>query len=219
MRRSIALMLVGASAIATSCASDPPSAAVGIEADGCDLTHARGNGLLVAPGLVLTSAHVLKGSKEIFVARGDRSTTGTIVAFDPNMDLAYLAIEPSFGRSVPIGDGGVSNGDHGTAYVFRSGEPVQIPIKFRRPINIRTQDIYRKGETNRPGFELDADIQAGDSGGVVIVNGQAVGVLWARSRNFEARAYAIDPVKAGALIRDQLISGEIGESIDLTRCY
>ena len=54
---------------------------------------------------------------------------------------------------------------------------------------------------------------------LLLLNGEAVGVLWACSRNFEDRAYAIDPVEAGALIRDQLNSGEIDELIDLTRCY
>ncbi len=216
---NVLLTAVAVALATTSCATDPPSAAVSIEAGGCDVSNAAGNGLIVAPGLVLTSAHVLKGSTEIVVSRDDRSTTATIVAFDPNMDLAYLAIEPSFGGTIPMGDGDTRNGDRGTAYVFRSGTPVRVPVVFRRPINIRTEDIYRKGETNRPGFELDADLKAGDSGGVVIVNGEAVGVLWARSRNVDHRAYAIDPVEAGALIRAQLDSGEIDDPIDLARCY
>ena len=89
---------------------------------------------------------------------------------------------------------------------------------MRRPINIRTEDIYIEGETNRPGFELDADIQSGDSGGPVVVDGEIVGVLWARSSKYEHRAYAIDPTRAGRLVREQLRTGAIDESIDLARC-
>ena len=58
--------------------------------------------------------------------------------------------------------------------------------------------------TNRPGFELDADIESGDSGGPVVVDGKVVGVLWARSSKYDHRAYAIDPVAAGGLVREQL---------------
>ena len=36
-------------------------------------------------------------------------------------------------------------------------------------------------------------------GGVIVIDGEAVGVLWARSRKFENRAYAIDPVAAHKL--------------------
>ena len=74
---------------------------------------------------------------------------------------------------------------------------VALPVIVRRPVRIQTEDIYIEGDTNRPGFELDADIQSGDSGGPVMVDGEVVGVLWARSSKFDRRAYAIDPVAAG----------------------
>jgi S1-C subfamily serine protease len=204
----------------SACGVDPLSASVGIEADGCDLTDSHGNGLIVAPGLVLTSAHVLKGSTVITVSNGDLEASGTIVAFDPEMDLAYVAIDrSSFGGVIPIGDGHVDAGAIGIAYLFRDGEAVRVPVRIRRRINIRTEDIYVEGETNRPGFELDADIRAGDSGGVIVIDGEAVGVLWARSRKFEDRAYAIDPVAAGQLVRRQLSSGQIAAPVDVSRCY
>ena len=212
--------LVVAGMLFSACGVDPLSASVSIAADGCDLTDSHGNGLIVAPGLVLTSAHVLKGSTVITVSNGDHEAAGTIVAFDPEMDLAYVAIdESSFAGVIPIGDGHVDAGATGIAYLFRDGEAVRVPVRIRRRINIRTEDIYVEGETNRPGFELDADIQAGDSGGVIVIGGEAVGVLWARSKKFEHRAYAIDPVKAGQLVRQQLSSGEIETPVDVLRCY
>jgi hypothetical protein len=85
-------------------------------------------------------------------------------------------------------------------------------------VHIETEDIYIEGETNRPGIELDADIESGDSGGPVMVDGEVVGVLWARSSKYEHRAYAIDPVAAGGLVRKQLKAGVIDDSIDLARC-
>ena len=42
--------------------------------------------------------------------------------------------------------------------------------------------------------------------------------LWARSSKRENRAWAIDPVRAGDLVREQLRTGELGDDIDLARC-
>jgi len=210
--------VVGALVMASGCAADPPSGVVGLTVTGCSTGQAHGSGIVVAPGLVLTAAHVVKGANTIDVTNGVRDTTASIVAFDPDMDLAYVRLNDGLGRVSEIADGTVERGEQGVAYVFRDGRPTTIPVTVRRPINIRTEDIYIEGETNRPGFELDADIQSGDSGGPVVVDGEVIGVLWARSSKYDGRAYAIDPVLAGARVRQQLRAGAIDTSIDLARC-
>ncbi len=207
-----ALSIVG------GCAADPPSGVVGLEVTGCSTGQAHGSGIAVAPGLVLTAAHVVKGAKTIAVSDGTRDTSASIAAFDPDMDLAYVRLESRLGRASEMSDGKVARGKRGVAYVFRDGRPTSIPVTVRRPVNIRTEDLYIEGETNRPGFELDADIQSGDSDGPVVIDGDVVGVLWARSSKYEHRAYAIDPVLAGARLRDQLRTGVIDPTIDLARC-
>jgi S1-C subfamily serine protease len=142
-----------------------------------------------------------------------------VVAFDPDMDLAYVQLHDDLSApSVQLGDGAVGRDERGTAYVFRDGRVVALPVVVRRPIHIKTEDIYIAGDTDRPGLELDADIEAGDSGGPVLVDGKVVGVLWARSSKYDHRAYAIDPVAAGGRLREQLKTGTIDDSIDLTRC-
>jgi S1-C subfamily serine protease len=210
--------MLAAVAIAGGCAADPPSGVVGLTVTGCSTGEAHGSGIVVAPGLVLTAAHVVKGAKSIDVTDGARDATGSIVAFDPQMDLAYVRLDADLGGASATSDRTVDRGERGLAYVFRDGRPATIPVTVRRPINIRTEDIYIEGETNRPGFELDAEIQSGDSGGPVVVDGEIVGVLWARSSKYEHRAYAIDPLLAGRLVRDQLRTGAIDETIDLARC-
>lgn len=176
--------------------------------------------MVVAPGLVLTAAHVVAGADEIVVSRPGRPTaTATIVAFDPEMDLAYLDVGSWYGTPQPVASDHVDAGDRGVAWVYRDGEPVEVPVHIRRRVNIRTEDIYVEGETNRPGFELDAAIESGDSGGAVLVDGELAGVIWARSRRFEDRAYAIDPSRAGELIDHQRSSRELGDDVDVTRCH
>ena len=205
--------------VGTGCAPAPPSAVVGIVVDSCDPGQEVGSGMIVAPGLVLTSAHVVAGARQIVVHHGGRDATATITGFDPDMDLAYLTFDAVPSRTIPVDSEHVEAGDTGTAYVVRDGEVVSVPVTIRRRVNIRTEDIYIQGETLRPGFDLDAEIEAGDSGGAVVVGGQVVGVIWARSNRFDRRAYAIDPVRAGDLIEEQRRTGRLGDDVDIARCH
>ena len=217
MRRTVAVaasLLVG-----TACAPDPPSAVIGIVVDSCDPGQEMGSGMIVAPGLALTAAHVVAGADEIVVVHDTRESVATVTGFDPEMDLAYLTFDAVPTRSIVVGSDHVEAGDAGTAYVVRDGVVVTVPVRVRRRVNIRTEDIYIEGETLRPGFELDAEIEAGDSGGGLVVGGRLVGVVWARSNRFDQRAYAIDAVRAAGLISEQRRTGRLGDDVDIARCH
>ncbi len=174
---------------------------------------------MIDRGLVLTAAHVVAGADAIEVVAGDRRVAATIVGFDPEMDLAYLRVEGVRASPLSVGSDHVRERDRGVAYVVRDGEVSVEPVRIRRRVQIRTEDIYIEGETVRPGFELDASIQTGDSGGAVVVDGEVVGIVWARSSKFDDRAYAIDPTRAGDLIRRQLADGRLGSDVDIERCH
>lgn len=225
MTRTIAA-LVAIVALASGCAPDPPSAVVGLSVVGCRPHPEVGSGLFVAldhPGaaggpLVLTSAHVVAGAREITVTRGDASAPGTVVAFDPQMDLAYVAVDGLGGaRPWSLDSSGVVGGEHAIVYAMRDGSVAAVPSVVRRRVRIRTEDVYVEGETLRPGYELSADIEEGDSGAAVVVRGKVVGVVWATSRRDDDRAYAIDPQRAGDLVQAQLRTGDLS-GVDLTRC-
>lgn len=213
-------MLAGAALVAATapaCAADPPAATVGLTVRACDPGDETGSGMTVAPGIALTSAHVVAGAREITVRHATGTSPGEIVGFDPEMDLAYVAFDGPSVRVPEVDSTHVVAGDRGDAWVVRDGEFVRLDVRVERRVTIRTEDIYIEGETLRPGYELDADIRLGDSGGVVTVDGDVIGVIWARSRQRDRRAYAIDPSRAGALISEQRSSGELGD-VDITRC-
>lgn len=192
---------------------------VGLVVDSCDPGQEVGSGIVIAPGLALTSAHVIAGADEITVNQQGRSSVGDVVAFDPEMDLAYVSFDALPTHVLPVVSDHVEAGDEGLAYVVREGEVVVLPVRIRRRVRIRTEDIYIQGETLRPGFELDADIRSGDSGGAVVVDGKIAGVIWARSNRFDERAYAIDAVRAAELIDEQRATGRLGDDIDIARCH
>jgi S1-C subfamily serine protease len=220
---STALLALPACSTRTSDRSNRDTgAAVGISHTGCPPETSNGSGIIIEPGIVLTAAHVLKGADEIVVTNVGNTTTGTIVAFDPEMDLALLQLAEPIGSAVPMADlteieEPDIEGATGVAFVMRNGEVRELPVTVRRKINLRTEDIYIDGEYERPAWELDADTNAGDSGGAVVVNDRVIGVLSLRSNRYESRAYAIDPVRGGTTIRDQRATGTLGD-VDLSRC-
>lgn len=213
-------------ALGPACAPDSPSAIVGLSVKACDTGLESGSGAFVGPGVVLTAAHVVAGARTITVERpgSDRPMRGEIVGFDPINDLAYIKVHDRSYQHLEVANSSAVSGDTGVAYVVRKGAVIALPIEVARPVNIRTEDIYIDTMTNRPGLELVADINAGDSGGVVVVDGRVVGVIWARSNLAADRAYAMDIVAGSASVDEQLATGVIGDDatgapIDLARCY
>ena len=221
-----------ASALVVGCAdrADMPSALVGLTVRGCDPGVQLGSGMFVTvegidEPLVLTAAHTLRGAREIVVHRGDGHGTGSgrIVAFDPEMDLALVAVD-GFTSFTPLTLAGdivdsdtVGSREDAVAYVVRNGERTALTTTIERRVTIRTEDIYVDADTERPGLELTADIDPGDSGGAVVMDGAVVGVIWARSRRDGQRAYAIDPVRAGERVLEQVRTEDLGD-VDLSRC-
>jgi S1-C subfamily serine protease len=201
----------------TACAPDPPSAIVQVAVRGCQPGIELGTGAFVDDRVVLTAAHTLRGAREITVSRGDQTVPGLIVGFDPGNDLAYLRAEIEPHNPLTVDARGVDRGASGDAWVVREGVATRLDVTVVRRININTEDIYIDEPVTRPGFELEADIRPGDSGGPVLVDGEVIGVLWARSRRAELRAYAIDPDRGGDLINRQLIDGDLGDA-DPGRC-
>lgn len=201
----------------TGCADDPPTAIVGVDVAGCDPGTTHGTGVVVDDDLVLTSAHTLRGARSITVRSHGRDVEATVVAFDPELDLAYLRADLTGVRPIGIDSDGVEPGRPATAWVVRNDVVVALPVTIRRRIRLNTEDIYVDADTTRPGVELDADIAAGDSGGPIVVDGGVAALLWARSTRTESLAYAIDPDRGRTRIDAQLAAGDLGD-VDLTRC-
>ncbi|HVE20070.1 MAG TPA: trypsin-like peptidase domain-containing protein [Ilumatobacteraceae bacterium] len=186
---------------ATTPVVDFTKSAVQVVANGCSSIEVHGAGLMVGAGRIATVAHVVAGAKSVDV-RGVRGTAqATVVYFDPVLDLAVLKVDPTLAPPVAIGS--AAAGDRGGVIVYRKGAPVELPVSVERIVNIRTGDIYLQGTHIRPGYELNLDIQAGDSGAVVVIGGKAVALVWATSREAKARAWAMQ----ASLLADHL-SGE-----------
>lgn len=181
---------------------------VGVRAVGCrPVAATRAVGVTVADGLILTVAHAVAGESGIVVTTPDGRTLGaTVVALDAALDAAVLFVDglglPAVGRGEPV---------TGPARVVLLPEldVVVEPAEILRRVEVMTSDIYGEGRHARAGLELAADVQPGESGGVVVTpDGSAVAMVWATSRDRDDRAWATDLAALAPLI-DAAVAGRV----------
>ncbi len=191
--------LVGALAIAAftaacSTTSNTPaatlSAAVRIQAEGCRSRPTIGAGSFVAPGRVLTVAHVVAGSKDIDVTLSTgEEVEAEVVAIDRTKDLALLAVDAD---NAPLRLGVLRPGESGEFVVWRDDASQARPFQAITFVDINASNIDHDGSGLRKGFQIDADVSNGDSGSVLVHDGAAVAVVFARSTAAGGRAWATD---------------------------
>lgn len=187
-----------AAAVTVSCgaasAPDPAGSVVTIAATGCRPSPNVALGVVVGDELVATVAHAVAGEDDIVVSLDGRQHAGIVVVVDTALDAAVLRVDGLDARAVE-------------RRAYRDGEPVSMITAGDRDVRaeridvsgratIRTSDIYRDGEYERPALDIVADVRGGDSGAPVVgADGKLLGMVWATSRRTNDRAWAL-PIEA-----------------------
>lgn len=196
---AVAATLVSCGDDAPSVARDPRLSVVRLDAEGCERRPARAVGVVIGPDLVATVAHATAGAPRLEVTTPAGSVRpATVVAIDPEMDLALLAVP---GLGVPALELGPAVAGDAETVTFPDDHAVAVPMTVRRLVAVDTSDIYGDGDVRRPGLELSAVVVPGDSGGAVIgSDGRVQGIIWATSRIQGGRAWATASAALGPLL-------------------
>jgi hypothetical protein len=166
----------------------------------CDRVQ-EGTGFVVAPGLVVTNAHVVAGSARAHVESTDGARLDAeAVAFDPDRDLAVLAVTGLEVPSLARDDGHVD--ERGSVFGHPAGGPLrESPMRIAQQIVARGTNIERTAPTTREVFVLAAVTEPGDSGAPVVdQDGNVVGVLFAFDLSRPTTAYALTDSELEALL-------------------
>jgi S1-C subfamily serine protease len=175
-----------------------------------------GSGFVVAPGRVVTNAHVVAGvSQPVVEVPGGGALQGRVVEFDPQKDLAVIAVD---GLQVqPLGIGNQLQAGAQAAFAgYPHGGPFQSkPASVQSVSQMMVPDIYGQNPIPEEIYQLAADVQPGNSGGPLLnQSGQVVGVVFAKSTTNVPVGYAftlaeLSPVaqQAGGLSQ-QVSSGK-----------
>ncbi|MDJ0355180.1 MarP family serine protease [Paenarthrobacter sp. PH39-S1] len=172
-----------------------------------------GSGFVVSPGRVVTNAHVVAGvSRPVVELPGGGSLPGRVVSFDPQQDLAVIAVDGLQTATLPLGSQ-LQAGDGAAFAGYPHGGPfTSEPATVQTVSNVLVPDIYGQNPAAEEVYQLAADVQPGNSGGPLLNNsGQVVGVVFARATAAAQVGYAftlteLAPVVHAAPGLDQQVS-------------
>ncbi|WP_377640157.1 MarP family serine protease [Oryzobacter terrae] len=183
------------------------------DAGRCDRAQV-GSGWVVAPGRVVTNAHVVAAADDVRVSvKGTgRDRVARVVAFDPRRDVAVLDVPGlpapalDLGRQLGAGDPAVLAGFPGDAGLTVGG------ARVRTTLTAQGADIYGRLGVTREIYSLRGTIRSGASGGPVLdPQGEVVGMVFATSLDDPDTGYAltldeIAPVVRRGLAADSAVS-------------
>lgn len=151
-----------------------------------------GGGVVVAPDLIVTNAHVIAGmsAPEIRLPGGELVPT-EIVGFDANRDLGLLRVEQTDLVPAPLAraeDAAVGM----LVFVDPDGERTERAFEVVRRINATGDNIYRVSGASRQALELQMHVNPGESGsGIFDEYANLLGVVFAGSQREDGRSYAV----------------------------
>jgi S1-C subfamily serine protease len=174
----------------------------------------EGTGFLYAPEKLMTNAHVVAGVTEPMVQVGRKSIRGTVVFYNPDVDIAVVDVPGLDGPTIRFDLAGKEN-QQGAALGFPQDGPFNAqPVRIRSDQRLRSPDIYGNGTVTRHVFSLRGLIRPGNSGGpVVSTQGRVLGVVFAASVSDKDTGYALtaDQVRRAAAVgltsEDKVSSG------------
>jgi len=172
-------------------AKDRPSV-VKIEGDGCG-NIVDGSGFVVNDQEVVTNAHVVAGVDHPTVIDQGGTHGAKVVYFNPDLDLAVLHVNTLYGRPLPLVSTPVPDGTQGAILGYPLGANFTAdPGTILESFTAKGRNIYNQGNTTRQIYSIKTDVRDGNSGGPVInKDGQVIGVVFAKSVNYDHVGYAL----------------------------
>ncbi|HEY4331077.1 MAG TPA: trypsin-like peptidase domain-containing protein, partial [Ilumatobacteraceae bacterium] len=152
-----------------------------------------GSGFVIAKDRIVTNAHVVAGVQQPIVqAPNGQALDGRIVYFDPQNDLAVIAVSGLRAPTLALG-GPLAVGDDAVVDGYPFGGPFTTggaQILARSTENV--DNIYGTARTSRELYTLAADVEPGNSGGPLLeTNGTIAGIVFAKSSTDANLGYAM----------------------------
>lgn len=173
-----------------------------------------GSGWVAAPQRVVTNAHVVEGLDRPTVQVGGTGPAhpAAVVAFDPERDVAVLAVPGLQAPPLPMGDP-LTHGDDVVVAGFPLGGPYHLePGRVRDLVTARGAGIDGTPGVHRQVYSVSARVEQGNSGGPLLSgSGQVVGTVFAKSQTDDMTGYALTltetrPVIEGAATATEPVS-------------
>lgn len=140
----------------------------------------EGTGFVVAPGRVMSNAHVVAGANSVTVESNGTTYEASVVSYDPNADISILDVPNLSARELPFAEGKAAPGTDALVLGYPGGgDFVATPARIRETIKLNGPDIYRTTTVNREVYTIRGTVRQGDSGGPLLdLAGNVLGVVF-----------------------------------------
>jgi len=195
--------------------ADPLSAAVlyaseastvKVEGEACGRLQ-EGSGWTVAPGIVVTNAHVVAGEPpggtQVLLPNGTTTLPATVVLYNPDVDLALLRVSGLGEAPLALGTG--RTGQHVAVLGHPNGQnPLAVqPATIAETVTALGENLYGTHTTSRHIFVLAARLTFGDSGSPLVdAAGDVVGIAFAIAPDRPTTAYALSASELRPLLAE-----------------
>jgi S1-C subfamily serine protease len=161
----------------------------------------------------MTNAHVVAGVATPLVDVHGTSVSAKIVYYNPDLDIAVLAVPT--GTIRPLRFASATSGEGIAILGFPQNGPYDVQVgRVRADQRLRSPDIYGHGTVIREVLSLRGLIRPGNSGGPVVDSaGRVVGMVFAASVTDNDTGYALSShqltqAAASGRITSQAVSTE-----------
>ena len=185
---------------------------VKLESPACGGTE-EGSGFVVAPGVVVTNAHVIAGARRSFIVANGATTAATPILFDPNLDIAVLRDNSVHAPLLQLADTTEGRGTAGATIGYPGGGPLTASAAVvLADLNATGRNIYGTSTTRRSIYEIESVVRPGNSGGPLVEpDGTVIGVVFARSTVNGDIGYALtSPAVRQQVFRAQSLDTPVG---------
>jgi S1-C subfamily serine protease len=159
--------------------------------NGCN-RGVEGSGFLYSPNRVMTNAHVVAGVRHPSVLVGQDEVPGTVVYYNPDIDIAVLAVDGAHQPFLRFDKAGHAR-EAAAVLGFPQDGPYNVQAaRIRGEQRLRSPDIYGNGTVLREVFSIRSLVRPGNSGGPLVSKaGDVLGVIFAASVTDGNTGYAL----------------------------
>ncbi len=175
----------------------------------------EGSGFLFARNRVMTNAHVVAGVDKPSVEIGGSAVNGTVVYYDPDVDVAVIAVDSGDVTPLPF-DVSVQPQQGVAILGYPQDGPYDVQTaRVRSEQRLRSPNIYGDGAVIREVLSLRGKVRPGNSGGPVLSSGgDVVGVVFAASLTDSDTGYALTAEQVSEAARLGADSGAPADTRD-----
>jgi S1-C subfamily serine protease len=169
----------------------------------------EGTGFVIGPERVVTNAHVVAGTAEVTVevpGRGGRARTrsATVVAYDPEIDVAVLAVPGLDETPLRFAAHTASVADDAIVLGYPLDGPFRAtPARIRDQIDLRGLDIYNERTVTRDVYTIRAVVRSGNSGGPLLApDGSVYGIVFGAAQDDPETGFVLTAQQVAPLLND-----------------